>query len=52
MKEFLYRLVIDKFGMIDFLVNITHKIKEQRNMGYRDGKLQMQKDMRKLLGIG
>ncbi|WP_064199072.1 hypothetical protein [Brevibacillus brevis] len=49
--EYIYSLVIEKFGMIEFLVRIGHKIAEQRDNGYRDGKRSMQQEVRKVLGI-
>ncbi|MEQ6355172.1 hypothetical protein ABNX05_11135 [Lysinibacillus sp. M3] len=49
--EFLYSTVIDKFGAMEFVLNIGHKISYERNEGYLEGKKQMQKEMRSLLGI-
>jgi len=49
--EYLYGLVIEQFGMIEFIVNIGHHVAKERDDGYVRGKKQMQKEMRNLLGI-
>lgn len=49
--EYLYNLVIEQFGIIEFIVDIGHKIAKERSDGYSSGKKQMQKDMRGLLGL-
>lgn len=49
--EYLYELVIQKFGVIDFIVRIGHKIAEQRSEGYKEGKTAKQEEMKKVLGL-
>lgn len=49
--EYLYNLIIEKFGVIDLLVRIGHKIADERNNGFLKGKSHIQKEMRELLGI-
>ncbi|RXZ78126.1 hypothetical protein EBB07_29165 [Paenibacillaceae bacterium] len=49
--EYLYNLVIQKFGVIDFVVRVGHKIAEQRSEGYKVGKLAAQEKMREALGL-
>lgn len=49
--EYLYNLVIERLGVIEFIKDIEHKIAQERNIGYRSGKKQMQQDMRELLGV-
>jgi hypothetical protein len=49
--EYLYSLVIHKFGAIEFIVRIGHKIAEQRNEGYKQGKLAKQKEIIEALGL-
>lgn len=49
--EYLYSLVIQKFGTIEFIVGIGHKIAEQRDEGYKQGKLAKQKEIIKVLGL-
>ncbi|WP_336761528.1 hypothetical protein [Paenibacillus sp. USHLN196] len=52
MVEYLYSLVIRKFGAIEFITMIGHKISEQRNEGYLQGKAAKQKEIIKALGLG
>ncbi|WP_168898330.1 hypothetical protein [Bacillus sp. ISTL8] len=49
--EYLYSLIIEKFGVLDFILNVGHKISRERNEGYLEGKRQMRKDIKKLLEI-
>ena len=49
--EYLYGLVIERFGVIDFIVRIGHKIAYERDEGYKEGKKRMQKEMRQVLGL-
>lgn len=49
--EYLYNLIIEKFGVIEFIVGIGHKMAAERDKGYRNGKERMQADMRQLLGL-
>ena len=49
--EYLYGLVIRKFGAIEFIVRIGHKIAEQRSEGYKQGKLAKQKEIIEALGL-
>jgi hypothetical protein len=49
--EFLFCLVIEKFGAIEFIVRIGHKIAEQRNEGYKQGKIAKQKEIIEALGL-
>ena len=49
--EYLYDLVVMKFGVMEFVLNIGHKIRQEHDSGYVAGKKQMQKEMRNLLGL-
>jgi hypothetical protein len=49
--DYLYSLIIEKFGVIEFITRIGHKIAQERDAGYREGKVRMQRDMRELLGL-
>ncbi|MEM4994945.1 hypothetical protein WKH56_20485 [Priestia sp. SB1] len=49
--EYLYQLVIDNFGMVDFLINVGHKIAKERDEGYRKGKQQKQREIKAVLGL-
>lgn len=50
--NYLYKLVIDKFGVMEFIVDIGHVIARERDKGYRAGKKHMQKEIRELIGLG
>lgn len=49
--NYIYNLVIEKFGVVEFIVDIGHKIAKERNNGYTSGKKQMQKELRTLIGL-
>ncbi|MBU7316080.1 hypothetical protein [Paenibacillus oleatilyticus] len=49
--EYLYNLVIQKFGVLDFIEGIDHKIAHERDVRYREGKLCKQQEIREVLGI-
>jgi hypothetical protein len=49
--EYLYNLVIEKFGVIEFIVGIGHKIAKERDEGYKKGKERLQQEVRQLLGM-
>lgn len=49
--DYLYNLIIQKFGVIEFIIRIGHEIAEQRDIGYRRGKLAKQEEIRKVLGL-
>ncbi|PEN97755.1 hypothetical protein CN553_11930 [Bacillus cereus] len=49
--EYLYGLIIEKFGVVDFILNVGHEIARERNNGYLEGKRQMRKDIKELLEI-
>jgi len=51
MVDYLYNLVIQKFGVIEFIVRIGHKIAEQCDVGYRNGKHAKQEELKKVLGL-
>ena len=49
--DYIYSLIIERFGVIEFIVNIGHYVSKERNNSYVAGKKQMQTDMKSLLGI-
>jgi|GEM_PF-5102967 len=49
--DYLYKLTIDKFGAVDLLVRIGHKIARQRDEGYKAGKEAARSTMREALGL-
>lgn len=49
--EYLYGLVVQKFGAIEFITMIGHKISEQRSEGYLQGKFAKQREIIKALGL-
>ena len=49
--EYLYNLVVERFGMIDFLMEIGHKIARERDKGYKAGKNQIRKEFKELMNI-
>jgi hypothetical protein len=49
--EYLYGLVIQRFGVIEFIVDIGHVIARERDEGYMRGKKQKQKEIREALGL-
>ncbi|MHB0943288.1 hypothetical protein ACYCSU_16695 [Paenibacillus sp. ALE1] len=49
--DYLYGLVIKEFGAIDFIVMIGHKIAEEREKGYQNGKVAKQKEIIEVLGL-
>lgn len=51
LHDYLYILIIEKFGINAFLSDVEIKIASERDEGYRKGKMAIQEDMKKLLGI-
>ncbi|MDP9675219.1 hypothetical protein J2W97_001202 [Paenibacillus jamilae] len=49
--DYLYGLVIREFGAIEFIVRIGHKIAEEREKGYQNGKFAKQKEIVEVLGL-
>lgn len=49
--DYMYNLIIEKFGVVEFIVDIGHKIAKERDSGYVKGKKQMQKELRELIGL-
>jgi hypothetical protein len=49
--EYLYKLVIEEFGVMEFIINIGHVIANEHEKGLKNGKIKMQKQMRELLGL-
>ncbi|WP_029518031.1 hypothetical protein [Paenibacillus polymyxa] len=49
--DYLYGLVIREFGAIEFIVMIGHKIAEEREKGYQNGKFAKQKEIVEVLGL-
>lgn len=51
LDSYLYSLVIEKFGALEFIKTVDRKSLEESKKSYNKGKLFMQKEMRNLLGI-
>jgi hypothetical protein len=49
--EYMYNLIIEKFGISDFITKIERELLNEHDRGRRSGKIQMQKQMRDLLGL-
>jgi len=49
--DYLYALIIKRFGITMFLADVEHKIAAEREVGFREGKNHIQKEMRSLLGM-
>lgn len=48
---YLYNLIIERFGVMEFIIDVDLKIAKERSDGFVKGKKQMQKEMRALLGL-
>ncbi|QJI52323.1 hypothetical protein [Psychrobacillus phage Perkons] len=49
--DYMYKLIIDKFGVVEFIVDIGHYVAKERSNGYVSGKKQIQKELRELIGL-
>jgi len=49
--DYLYSLIIERFGITMFLADVEHKIAAEREVGFQRGKKHIQKEMRNLLDM-